>query len=101
TLAAVGGKIPPSAPVADVEGRFYRLTRWGQRHAIAVGAVAVSVLVLLGAPFVGSRFEIGDARTLPRSSEVRRTALLLADRFPARGTDPVTVVADTASDSDE
>jgi putative drug exporter of the RND superfamily len=101
TLAAVGGKIPPSAAVADVEGRFYRLTRWVQGHAITVGAVAVVVLVLLGVPFLGSRFEIGDARTLPRSSEVRAVALTLADRFPARGTDPVTVVADTEPDNPE
>ena len=98
TLAAVGGKIPPSAPVADVEGRFYRLTRWVQSHAVAVGAAAVVVLVLLGVPFLNARFEIGDARTLPRSSEVRDVALTLADRFPARGTDPVTVIADIAPD---
>ena len=98
TLAAVGGKIPPTAPVADVEGRFYRLTRWVQGHAVAVGAAAVVVLVLLGVPFLGARFEIGDARTLPRSSEVRDVALTLADRFPARGTDPVTVIADTDAD---
>ena len=101
TLAAVGGKIPPAAPVADVAGRFYRLTRWVQGHAVAVGAAAVVVLVLLGVPFLGARFEIGDARTLPRSSEVRDVALTLADRFPARGTDPVTVIADTDSDSAE
>ena len=101
TLAAVGAKIPPSAPVADVEGRFYRLARWVQGHAVAVGAAAVVVLVLLGVPFLGSRFEIGDARTLPRSSEVREVALTLAERFPARGTDPVTVIADTAADSPE
>jgi RND superfamily putative drug exporter len=99
TLAAVGGKIRPSAPVTDVEGRFYRLTRWVQGHAVAVGAATVLVLVLLGIPFLGSRFEIGDARTLPRSSEVRAVALTLADRFPARGTDPVTVIADTRSDA--
>ena len=101
TLAAVGGKIPPSAPVADVEGRFYRLTRWVQGHAVAVGAAAVVVLVALGVPFLGASFEIGDARTLPRSSEVRTVALTLADRFPARGTDPVTVIADTDADSPE
>jgi RND superfamily putative drug exporter len=101
TLAAVGGKIPPSAPVADVEGRFYRLTRWVQGHAVAVGAAAVVVLVALGVPFLGAQFEIGDARTLPRSSEVRTVALTLADRFPARGTDPVTVIADTNADSPE
>ena len=101
TLAAAGGKIPPSAPVADVEGRFYRLTRWVQSHAVAVGAAAVVFLVLLGVPFLGARFEIGDARTLPRSSEVRDVALTLADRFPARGTDPVTVIADADRDSPE
>jgi RND superfamily putative drug exporter len=101
TLAAVGGKIAPSAPVADVEGRFYRLTRWVQRHAVAVGAAAVVVLVLLGVPFLGARFEIGDARALPRSSEVRTVALTLADRFPARGTDPVTVIADTDAGRDD
>ena len=101
TLAAVGGRIPPTAPVADVAGRFYRLTRWVQGHALAVGAAAVVVLILLGVPFLGSRFEIGDARTLPRSSEVRDVALTLADRFPARGTDPVTVIADTEADSAE
>ena len=101
TLAAVGGKIRPSAPTADVEGRFYRLTRWVQSHAVAVGAAAVVFLVLLGVPFLGARFEIGDARTLPRSSEVRDVALTLGDRFPARGTDPVTVIADTDPDDAE
>src|SRR3954452_1924795 len=101
TLAAVGGKIRPTAPVADVEGRFYRLTRWVQDHAVAVASAAVIVLVALAVPFLSAVFEIGDARTLPRSSEVRTVALTLADRFPARGTDPVTVIADTNADSPE
>ena len=100
-LAAVGGKIPPTAPAADVAGRFYRLTRWVQSHAVAVGLASIALLVLLGVPFLSARFEIGDARTLPRSSEVRDVALTLADRFPARGTDPVTVIADTEASSTE
>ena len=95
TLASVGGRIKPSAPVAEAEGRFYRLTRWVQGRPVLVGGAAALVLVLLGIPFLSARFENGDARTLPRSSEVRATALLLADRFPARGADPVTVIADT------
>lgn len=93
TLAIVGRRIKPSAAVPDVEGRFYRLTRCVQRRPVAVGAAAVLVLVLLGIPFLNARFETGDARTLPKSSEARATALTLADRFPARSTDPVTVVA--------
>jgi RND superfamily putative drug exporter len=101
TLAAIGAKIPPSAPNPDDEGRFYHLTRRVQAHAAAVGAVAVIVLIALGVPFLGAKFEIGDARTLPRSSEVRDVALTLADRFPARGTDPIIVIADTDPDSPE
>jgi putative drug exporter of the RND superfamily len=94
TLAIVGGRIKPSTPIADVDGRFYRVTRFVQSRPVLVGGVAAIVLLLLGAPFLGARFENGDARTLPRSSEVRATALTLAERFPARGTDPVTVIAD-------
>jgi RND superfamily putative drug exporter len=101
TLAVVGARIPPTAPVADVEGRFYRVARWVQGHPVAVGAGCAVVLIVLGTPFLAARFEIGDARTLPRSSEVRDVALTLADRFPARGTDPITIIADTDADSTE
>jgi RND superfamily putative drug exporter len=93
TMAAVGGRIKPSAPVPDTEGRFYRLTRWVQARPGKVGGAVAVLLVLLGVPFLGARFENGDARTLPKSSEVRATALALADRFPARGSDPVTIIA--------
>jgi RND superfamily putative drug exporter len=99
TLANVGGRIGLSAPRTDDAGRFHRLSRWAQARPVAVGGAVALVLVLLGVPFLGARFENGDARTLPHSSEVRATYLTLVERFPARGTDPVTVVADTdASD---
>jgi len=73
TLAVVGRRIKPSAPVPDTEGRFYRLTRRVQRRPVVVGGAVALILVLLGLPFFGARFENGDARTLPRSSEVRAT----------------------------
>jgi putative drug exporter of the RND superfamily len=94
TLAVVGGRITPTVPTTDHEGRFYRLARRVQRRPVLVGGAAALVLVLLGVPFLDARFENGDARTLPRSSEVRETYLTLAERFPARGTDPVVVIAD-------
>jgi putative drug exporter of the RND superfamily len=93
TLAVVGRRIKPLPPTPDVEGRFYRLAHRVQRRPVVIGGAVAAVLVLLGAPFLNARFENGDARTLPRSSEARATALVLADRFPARGTDPVTVIA--------
>jgi RND superfamily putative drug exporter len=101
TLAAVGGRIKPSVPKPDGDGRFYRLTRWVQARPVLVAGATTLLLLLLGAPFLSARFENGDARTLPRSSEVRATALTLAERFPARGTDPVTVVAEVDGGSPE
>jgi RND superfamily putative drug exporter len=95
TIAAIGGHIKAIPPTADVDGRFYRLARWVQGRPVMVGGAAALLLVLLGAPFLSARFENGDARTLPRSSEVRAAALTLSERFPSRGTEPVTVVADT------
>ena len=84
--------------VRTARGRFYRLTKWVQHRPVVVGGGVAIVLILLGAPFLNARFENGDARTLPRSSEVRATALALADRFPSRGSDPVTVIAATDAD---
>jgi RND superfamily putative drug exporter len=98
TMAVVGGRIKPSLPVPDAEGRFYRLARWVQHRPLTVAGAVGLLLVLLGLPFLSARFENGDARTLPRSSEVRATALMLAERFPARGTDPITVIANTDAD---
>jgi RND superfamily putative drug exporter len=97
SLAVVGGRITPSAPVPDTRGRFYRLARWVQQRPVAVAGAVGIVLLLLGVPFLHARFENGDARSLPRSSEVRATALMLAERFPARGTDPITVIADISA----
>jgi len=98
TMAAAGSRIKPIAPSPDTEGRFYRLARRVQARPVAVAAGVGLVLLLLGVPFLHARFENGDARTLPRSSEVRATALTLAQRFPARGTDPVVVIADANAD---
>jgi RND superfamily putative drug exporter len=98
TLAVVGRRIKPLQPVEDSEGRFYRLARWVQRRPLIVGATVIAILIALAVPFLDATFENGDARTLPRSSEVREVALVLGDRFPARGTDPVTVIADTDAD---
>jgi putative drug exporter of the RND superfamily len=98
TLAVAGRRIKPSVPGPDTDGRFYRLARWVQGRPIAVAGAVGFVLLLLAAPFLSARFENGDARTLPRSSEVRATAITLAERFPARGTDPITVIAAAAAD---
>ena len=98
TLAVVGGRIKPSLPAPDTDGRFYRLARWVQVARSSSPGRWRSCSCCSAPRSSSARFENGDARTLPRSSEVRATALTLAERFPARGTDPVTVIADVDAD---
>ncbi|MCP5035570.1 MAG: MMPL family transporter [Actinomycetia bacterium] len=93
-LGLMGAKIKPAKITPIGEGTFYRLARLVQRFAVPVVAVIGVGLALLATPFLDARLENGDARSLPRSSEARAAALTMAERFPARGADPIIVIAD-------
>jgi hypothetical protein len=73
--AAVGGRIPPTAPAADVAGRFYRLTRWVQGHALADGEVLA--IKQLG---VGLAIAVLVDATIVRTLLVPATMKLLGER---------------------
>jgi putative drug exporter of the RND superfamily len=86
-------RIKPATARTGDTGTFHRLATLVQRRAVPVVGLVSFVLVLLAAPFAGAKFENGDARYLPKSSESRAVVLALQERFPARGTDPIVVVA--------
>ncbi|MDP9070813.1 MAG: MMPL family transporter [Actinomycetota bacterium] len=92
-LAVVGRRIPPARPAPD-HGYFFRLSRLVQSRAGLVTAGVTVVLASLAVPFLHARFEVADSRSLPRSSESRALAMVLAERFPTQGADPIVVVAD-------
>ena len=94
-LLAVGGsKIKPMRDTASTAGRFYSLARLVQRFAVPVTAIIGVGLAVLAVPFLDARLENAGADSLPRSSESRAVVQTLEDRFPSRGSDPVTVVAE-------
>ena len=95
----LGAKIKPAKPATGDHGYFATIARFVQRRAAPVAVFIAVGLLLLAAPFLRAHFEYGDPRDLPRSSEVRSVALTLVDRFPARGADPITVVASVPQDS--
>ncbi|MEM7275569.1 MAG: MMPL family transporter [Actinomycetota bacterium] len=97
-LGIVGGRIKPAPVRPDDQGAFFRLSRVVQRFALPILIVVGGGLALLATPFLDANLENGDARGLPRSSEARAAALTLGERFPARGADPITVVADADQD---
>jgi putative drug exporter of the RND superfamily len=97
-LAVTWKRVKPTTARSTEAGFFYRLASRIQRRALPVAGLVALALLALGAPFLGARFENGDARSLPRSSEARAVALATAERFPTRGADPVYVVATADQD---
>ncbi|HVM55544.1 MAG TPA: MMPL family transporter [Acidimicrobiales bacterium] len=97
-LAVTWKRVKPARSRAADDGFFYRLAAAVQRRALPVAGGVAVLLIALGAPFLGARFENGDARSLPSGSEARAVALTVAERFPSHGADPVLVVAEAAQD---
>ncbi|MGH1490947.1 MAG: MMPL family transporter [Acidimicrobiales bacterium] len=98
-LSIFGAKIKPAKVRPLGTGAFFRLSKVVQRFALPVVIIVGGGLALLAAPFLDANLENGDARSLPRSSEARATALTLGERFPARGADPIVVIADVPAGS--
>jgi putative drug exporter of the RND superfamily len=98
-LGALGRRIKP-APARRDGHRFARIAAIVQRRAVLTLVVVGGALIAVALPFLSARFESGDARYLPRSSEVRSVAMTLAERFPARGADPIQVVVADDADAD-
>ncbi len=100
-LGIFGAKIKPAEIRPIGTGGFFRLSQVVQRFALPVVIIVGGGLALLAVPFLDANLQNGDARSLPRSSEARATAFALAERFPARGAEPIEVVADVSTDSAE
>jgi putative drug exporter of the RND superfamily len=85
----------PAEPVS-AHGAFARLARQVQRRPVLVVLGLLLAFGLAGAPFLGVRFQNGDADLLPTSFETRQVAETIEARFPGSGIDPVIVVAGTS-----
>jgi RND superfamily putative drug exporter len=88
---------PPEHGAAPSDhGVFFRLSRLVQRAAPAIVVGVAALLILLALPFRHARLENSGLESLPRSSESRQLFEAVGDRFPGGGTDPVTVVVQSA-----
>jgi RND superfamily putative drug exporter len=101
-LLAIAGRHIKPARVRDADrGVFRVIAMFVQRRALPIAVVTALALAALAVPFGSARFEMGDARSLPRSAESREVALGLAARFPSRGADPITVIAEVDATAPE
>jgi len=83
---------PEPTPV-PVEQRFwYRAAKRVMRHAVPIGLVGVTVLVLFGAPFLGVRWGFPDDRVLPGTASAHQVGDELRRDFATNSDTAVTVV---------
>ena len=103
-LAIIGGRIDRFAvrrvtvePGAD--GAWARLARRVMRHPVAVLIPTLSLLLILGLPFLHVRFNAPDATILPASVPSREAYDLLAREFGEGAFAPLVIAVRTTGDA--
>ncbi len=85
---ATGGRLSRSGA-----GRWHRLALFVMRHPGVLALAVVTVLIVLGSPFLGVRFALPDVSNLPADSESSQAVAQLQSDFPQLSTDAMYVVA--------
>ena len=83
------------------EGGWHRLATAVMRRPIPVAAVAVTLLVAVGLPFLDVKWGTGDDRVLPESAAVREASEALRTDFTASEADAFPVIAAGGVDDGE
>ena len=83
---------PEPRPKPVEQTFWYRCAKFAMRYAVPVGLVVVTVLLLLGTPFMGVRWGFPDDRMLPPSASSREVGDALRNDFAVDPTTNITVV---------
>ncbi|HEY1440529.1 MAG TPA: MMPL family transporter, partial [Mycobacterium sp.] len=75
---------------------WYRSAKFVMRRAVPIGLAVVTLLVLLGAPFLGVRWGMPDDRVLPPSASAHQLGDQLRNDFGDNSANAVTVVVPDA-----
>jgi putative drug exporter of the RND superfamily len=86
--APSGGRLSRSGT-----GRWHRLATFVMRHPVPLVIGGVTILLVLGSPFLGVRYALPDESSLPRSSESHQVVDLLQTEFGSLSTDAMYVVS--------
>ena len=91
----------PEPARKPVEQMFwYRSTKFVMRRSIPIGIAIVTLLLLLGAPFLGIKWGFPDDRVLPQSASAREVGDDLRNDFAVDSATNVTVVLPDAGGCD-
>ena len=76
---------------------LYRWTKTVMRHAFPAGLAVVTLLLLLGAPFLGVRWGFPDDRVLPKTASAHEVGDEMRTEFPDDSAAAVTIVVPDGS----
>ncbi|MGL4305029.1 MAG: MMPL family transporter [Mycobacteriaceae bacterium] len=90
-LRRLFGKAEPRI-IKPEESIWYRSTQFVLRHAIAVGLAVITLLLILGAPFLNINFGYPDDRVLPQSASSHQLGDELRHDYAQNASATVTIV---------
>jgi RND superfamily putative drug exporter len=73
----------------DENGFWYRLSRFVMRRPLPVATLSALLLIVLGLPFFGIKFDTVDPSVLPKSASARQAYDTINDRFPPYQETPI------------
>jgi uncharacterized membrane protein YdfJ with MMPL/SSD domain len=76
---------------SDEQGFWYRLSRFVMRRPVPVATLSALLLIVLGLPFLGIRFNTVDATVLPKSASARQAYDTVKAEFPPFRETPIWV----------
>ncbi|MCZ8377491.1 MMPL family transporter [Mycobacterium sp. CPCC 205372] len=88
---------PDPVPRPVEQTFWYRSTKFVMRRSIVIGLAVVTLLLLLGAPFLGIKWGFPDDRVLPESASARQVGDELRNGFTVDSAANVTVVLPDAT----
>jgi RND superfamily putative drug exporter len=71
------------------EGFWYRLSRFVMRRPVPVATASALLLIVLGLPFLGIRFNVVDPTVLPESASARQAYDTVSEQFPPYHETPI------------
>jgi uncharacterized membrane protein YdfJ with MMPL/SSD domain len=109
TLRLLGGRVNWLAPKrwqqsvtqpAGSSGFWYRFARFVMARPLPLAALSAALLVALGLPFAGIRFNSVDQTDLPASSDARQVSDTLMRQYGKPSTATLTIVAEAPPTAD-
>ncbi len=71
------------------EGFWYRLSRFVMRRPAGVATASAALLIVMGIPFFGIKFDTVDPRVLPEEASARQAYDIVSEEFPPYRDSPI------------